>query len=154
MNTSKNYFQNIRRNAFHAAKRSAGFTLIEIMVVIVILGVLATLVVPRIMGRPDEARAAAAKNDVRQIMNALKMYQLDNGKFPATDQGLQALVTRPANGAANWKGYLEKLPVDPWGKPYQYLSPGIRGEVDVFSFGADGQQGGAGSDADIGSWAN
>ena len=133
--------------------RAGGFTLIEIMVVIVILGVLATLVVPRIMNRPDEARVAAAKNDVRQIMNALKMYQLDNQKYPATDQGLQALVTRPANGAGNWKGYLEKLPMDPWGKPYQYLSPGIKSDVDVFSFGADGQQGGSGNDADIGSWA-
>jgi general secretion pathway protein G len=150
MTTSRNF---IRRKA-NSAGRNKGFTLIEIMVVIVILGVLATLVVPRIMGRPDEARAAAAKNDVRQVMNALKMYQLDNGKFPATDQGLAALVTRPTNGATNWKGYLEKLPVDPWGKPYQYLNPGIKGEVDVFSFGADGQQGGAGGDADIGSWAN
>jgi general secretion pathway protein G len=150
MTTSRNF---IRRKA-NSASRNKGFTLIEIMVVIVILGVLATLVVPRIMGRPDEARAAAAKNDVRQVMNALKMYQLDNGKFPATDQGLAALVTRPTNGATNWKGYLEKLPVDPWGKPYQYLNPGIKGEVDVFSFGADGQQGGAGGDADIGSWAN
>jgi general secretion pathway protein G len=150
MTTSRNF---IRRKANNAG-RNKGFTLIEIMVVIVILGVLATLVVPRIMGRPDEARAAAAKNDVRQVMNALKMYQLDNGKFPATDQGLAALVTRPTNGASNWKGYLEKLPVDPWGKPYQYLNPGIKGEVDVFSFGADGQQGGAGGDADIGSWAN
>jgi general secretion pathway protein G len=146
MNTSKNFYPTFRR--------AAGFTLIEIMVVIVILGVLATLVVPRIMGRPDEARGMAAKNDVRQIMNALKMYQLDNGKFPATDQGLGALVTRPAAGATNWKGYLEKLPMDPWGKPYQYLNPGIKGDVDVFSFGADGQQGGTGNDADIGSWAN
>jgi general secretion pathway protein G len=146
MKTSKNFYRNFRR--------TAGFTLIEIMVVIVILGVLATLVVPRIMGRPDEARGLAAKNDVRQIMNALKMYQLDNGKFPATDQGLSALVTRPAAGATNWKGYLEKLPMDPWGKPYQYLNPGIKGDVDVFSFGADGQQGGTGNDADIGSWAN
>jgi general secretion pathway protein G len=146
MKTSKNFYPTFRR--------AAGFTLIEIMVVIVILGVLATLVVPRIMGRPDEARGMAAKNDVRQIMNALKMYQLDNGKFPATDQGLGALVTRPAAGANNWKGYLEKLPMDPWGKPYQYLNPGIKGDVDVFSFGADGQQGGTGNDADIGSWAN
>jgi general secretion pathway protein G len=146
MKTSKNFYPTFRR--------AAGFTLIEIMVVIVILGVLATLVVPRIMGRPDEARGLAAKNDVRQIMNALKMYQLDNGKFPATDQGLAALVARPASGATNWKGYLEKMPMDPWGKPYQYLNPGIRGDVDVFSFGADGQQGGTGNDADIGSWAN
>ena len=150
MNTFKT---NFRQMSCQPSRVARGFTLIEIMVVIVILGVLATLVVPRIMNRPDEARVAAAKNDVRQIMNALKMYQLDNQKYPATDQGLQALVTRPANGAANWKGYLEKLPMDPWGKPYQYLSPGIKSEVDVFSFGADGQQGGSGNDADIGSWA-
>jgi general secretion pathway protein G len=133
-----------------------GFTLIEIMVVIVILGILATLVVPKIMGRPDEARAIAAKQDISSIMQALKLYRLDNSHYPRTEQGLAALVTKPTAEPVpnNWKsgGYLEKLPKDPWGKLYQYISPGIRGEIDVFSFGADGKAGGTGADADIGSW--
>ena len=133
-----------------------GFTLIEIMVVVVIMGILAALVVPKLMGRTDYARIAAAKQDVATIMQALKLYKLDNQSYPTTEQGLQALLTKPTSGpAANgWKtgGYLEKLPKDPWGNPYQYLSPGIRGEADVLSFGADGQAGGAGNDADIGSW--
>jgi general secretion pathway protein G len=139
----------------HAKSRaSRGFTLIEVMVVIVILGVLAALVVPRVMSRPDEARVIAAKQDVAQIMNALKMYRLDNQRYPSTEQGLTALVQRPAAGpaASNWKQYLDKVPVDPWGKPYQYLNPGLRGEIDVFSYGADGAQGGEGVAADIGSW--
>jgi len=134
--------------------RARGFTLIEVMVVIVILGVLAALVVPRVMNRPDEARVVAARQDIASIMQALKLYRLDNQRYPATEQGLQALVTRPASGpaAANWKAYLDRLPVDPWGKPYQYLNPGLKGEIDVFSFGADGAPGGTGTDADIGSW--
>ena len=132
-----------------------GFTLIEVMVVIVILGVLAALVVPRVMNRPDEARAVAARQDIAAIMQSLKLYRLDNQRYPSTEQGLQALVTRPAAGpeAANWKAYLDKLPVDPWGKPYQYLNPGVKGEIDVFSLGADGVPGGSGADADIGSWS-
>lgn len=132
----------------------AGFTLIEVMVVIVILGVLAALVVPRVMNRPDEARVVAAKQDIAQIMQALKLYRLDNGRYPSTEQGLQALVTRPTTEPVpgNWKSYLDRLPMDPWGKPYQYLNPGVKGEIDVFSFGADGQSGGTGTDADIGSW--
>lgn len=131
-----------------------GFTLIEIMVVIVILGVLAALVVPRVMSRPDEARGVAARQDIAQIMNALKLYRLDNQRYPSTEQGLQALVTRPASQPVpnNWKQNLDRLPTDPWGKPYQYMNPGLHGEIDVFSFGADGQAGGQGSDADIGSW--
>jgi general secretion pathway protein G len=131
-----------------------GFTLIEIMVVIVILGVLAALVVPRVMSRPDEARAVAARQDIAQIMNALKLYRLDNQRYPTTEQGLQALVSRPSSQPVpnNWKQNLERLPMDPWGKPYQYLNPGLQGEIDVFSFGADGQAGGQGSDADVGSW--
>ncbi len=138
-----------------AAFRGHGFTLIEVMVVIVILGVLAALVVPRVMNRPDEARAVAARQDIAAVMQALKLYRLDNQRYPSTEQGLQALVTQPAAGpaAANWKSYLDKLPTDPWGKPYQYLNPGLKGEVDVFSLGADGAPGGTGSDADIGSWA-
>jgi general secretion pathway protein G len=134
----------------------AGFTLIEIMVVIVILGILAALVVPRIIERPDEARVIAAKNDIAAIMQALKLYRLDNQRYPTTEQGLTALVIRPTATPVppNWKpnGYLERLPKDPWRNPYQYLNPGLHGEIDVFSFGADGQPGGTGYDADIGSW--
>lgn len=133
-----------------------GFTLIEIMVVVVILGVLAALVVPKLMGRTDEARIVAAKQDISTVMQALKLYKLDNQRYPTTEQGLQALTTRPTSGpAANgWKtgGYLDKVPKDPWGGAYQLLSPGIKGETDVFSFGADGQPGGSDNDADIGSW--
>jgi general secretion pathway protein G len=147
-----------RRNAFGAvarqARRSLGFTLIELMVVIMILGVLAALVVPRVMSRPDEARVVAAKQDIAQIMQALKLYRLDNSRYPSTEQGLQALAVRPTSGPIpnNWKSYLDKVPNDPWGRPYQFLSPGIRGDIDVFSFGADGQSGGTGVEADIGSW--
>lgn len=133
-----------------------GFTLIEIMVVIVILGILAALVVPRVLDRPDEARVVAARNDIAAIMQALKLYRLDNQQYPSAEQGLNALVTRPTVGPApmNWKpnGYLERLRNDPWGHPYQYLNPGLRGEIDVFSLGADGATGGSGTAADIGSW--
>ena len=138
-------------------RRSRGFTLIEVMVVIVILGVLAALIVPKVMGRPDEARIVAAKQDIAALSQALKLYRLDNRRYPTTEQGLQALVTKPSLAPVpdNWKtgGYLEKLPKDPWGNPYQYLAPGVHGEFDVFSFGADGQAGGEGNDADIGSWS-
>ncbi len=137
-------------------RRNSGFTLIEVMVVIVILGVLAALIVPKVMGRPDEARAVAARQDIAAISQALKLYKLDNRKYPTTEQGLQALVQKPTVAPVpdNWKagGYLEKLPKDPWNNPYQYLSPGVHGEFDVFSFGADGQAGGEGNDADIGNW--
>ena len=133
-----------------------GFTLIEIMVVVVILAILATLVVPKVMSRPDEARIVAARQDVSTLTQALKLYRLDNHRYPTTEQGLAALVTAPtiAPAPANWKpgGYVERLPRDPWGNAYQYLSPGLRGEIDVFSFGADGAAGGEGVDADIGSW--
>ena len=134
-----------------------GFTLLEVMVVVVILGILAALVVPKIISRPDEARALAARQDVASLMQALKLYRLDNQRYPSTEQGLQALVARPTSAplAPNWKagGYVERLPKDPWGNPYQYLNPGVRGELDVFSMGADGAPGGEGNDADIGSWA-
>ena len=138
-------------------KRMGGFTLIEIMVVIVIIGILATLVVPRIMGRPDEARVVSAKHDVTTLVQALKLYKLDSGRYPTTQQGLNALVTKPTTDPApmNWKmgGYLDKLPQDPWGNPYQYTNPGTHNnEIDVYSFGADGKPGGTDNDSDIGNW--
>lgn len=133
-----------------------GFTLIEIMVVVVIMGIMAALIVPKVMGRSDDARVIAARQDIATLMQALKLYKLDNQQFPTTEQGLQALTTKPTTGpsADGWKtgGYLDKLPKDPWGNPYQYLSPGIKGDIDVFSLGADRQPGGVGINADIGSW--
>jgi general secretion pathway protein G len=137
-------------------RRMNGFTLIEVMVVVAILAVLAALIVPRVMSRPDEARVVATRQDIAAVLQGLKLYRLDNLRYPSTEQGLRALVERPTLPPvpANWKtgGYLERLPRDPWGHPYQYLYPGLRGEVDVFSFGADGAAGGEGLDADIGSW--
>lgn len=137
-------------------RRLRGFTLIEVMVVIIIIGVMAALIVPKVMGRPDEARVTAARQDISSIVQALNLYKLDNQRYPTTEQGLQALVKKPtvAPIPANWKGngYLEKMPKDPWGHPYQYLQPGVHGEIDLFSFGADGARGGEGNDADIGSW--
>ena len=133
-----------------------GFTLIEIMVVVVIMGIMAALIVPKVMGRSDDARVIAARQDIATLMQALKLYKLDNQQFPTTEQGLQALTSKPTTGpsADGWKtgGYLDKLPKDPWGNPYQYLSPGIKGDIDVFSLGADRQPGGVGINADIGSW--
>jgi general secretion pathway protein G len=133
-----------------------GFTLIELMVVLVILGVLAALIAPKLMDRPDEARKIAAKQDIATLVQALKLYRLDNLRYPTTEQGLQALVARPSLNPVpnNWKagGYLEKLPNDPWGHPYIYLNPGRQGEIDVMSLGADGLSGGEGNDADIGNW--
>lgn len=127
------------------------------MVVVVILAILAALVVPKLMGRPDEARVVAARQDISTLMQALRLYRLDNLRYPTTEQGLAALVARPSAAPlpANWKagGYVERLPKDPWGNAYQFLNPGLRGEVDVFSFGADGAAGGEGVDADIGSWS-
>ncbi len=150
----KTFYVSQRRSLPRAIQR--GFTLIEIMVVVVIMGILAALVVPKLMGRADDARITAAKQDISTLMSALKLYKLDNQRYPTTEQGLQALVAKPTSGpAANgWKngGYIDKLPKDPWGNQYQYLSPGVKGEVDVFSYGADGQPGGTGNDADIGSW--
>jgi len=135
-------------------RASAGFTLVEIMVVVVIIGVLAVLIVPRVVGRSDDARVAAAKHDVTTLMQSLKLYRLDNGRFPSNEQGLQALVAKPQSAPvpSNWRAYLDRLPKDPWGNTYQYLNPGVNGEIDVFSLGADGQPGGSGADQDIGSW--
>lgn len=137
--------------------RHSGFTLIEVMVVVVILGILAAVVVPRIMSRPDEARVTRAQQDIRVLAAALNLYKLDNFSYPSTEQGLEALVERPGGlpAGARWKqgGYVESLPADPWGNPYRYLRPGARGEFDVYSLGADGVPGGQGVDADIGNWS-
>ena len=135
-----------------------GFTLVELMVVVVIMGVLAALVVPRLMGRTDDARVLAAKQDIDTFTQALKLYRLDNQRYPSTEQGLQALITKPtiAPIPPNWKtgGYIDRLKLDPWGLAYQYQMPGTRGEVDVFSYGADGIPGGVDINADIGSWTS
>ena len=135
-------------------RRERGFTLIELMVVLVIIGVLAALIVPNVLDRADDARVTAARTDVNNLVQALKLYRLDNQRYPSGEQGLEALVRKPTAGTVppNWRPYLDKLPNDPWGRPYQYVNPGVRGEVDVFSFGADGQPGGEARDADVGSW--
>ncbi len=135
-------------------RRGRGFTLIELMVVLVIIGVLAALIVPNVLDRADDARVTAARTDVNNLVQALKLYRLDNQRYPTGEQGLEALVRKPTAGTVppNWRPYLDKLPNDPWGRPYQYVNPGVRGEVDVFSFGADGQPGGEARDADVGSW--
>lgn len=142
------------KNQNQKSLRSRGFTLIELMVVLVIIGVLAALIVPNVLNRADDARVTAARTDVNNIMQALKLYRLDNQRYPTAEQGLQALIARPSANPipANWKPYLDKLPNDPWGRPYQYLNPGIKAEIDVMSFGADGQSGGDGNNADVGSW--
>jgi len=131
-----------------------GFTLIELMVVLLIIGVLAALIVPNVLSRADDARVTAARTDVANLMQALKLYKLDNQRYPTAEQGLQALRVKPtiAPVPGNWKTYLDQLPNDPWGTPYVYLNPGLKGEVDVMSYGADGQPGGEGLDADLGSW--
>ena len=136
-----------------------GFTLIEIMVVIVILGILASLIMPKIMSRPEEARIVKAKQDIKAIESALELYRLDNGFYPSTDQGLAALVTQPTTDPVptSWKkeGYLKKIPVDPWNKPYQYLNPGTRGDIDVFSEGpVSGSKSGKGKESQIGNWSD
>ena len=134
-----------------SAKQQAGFTLIEIMVVVVIIGILAALVVPKVMGRPEQAKVTVARGDLKAIASALEMYRLDNRRYPDTQQGLEALVQRPPSGADNWnpEGYLGRLPVDPWGKPYLYLAPGSKGAYDLWSYGADGREGGDALDADL-----
>ena len=135
-------------------RRSRGFTLIELMVVLVIIGVLAALIVPNMLDRADDARVTAARTDVNNLMQALKLYKLDNLRYPSGEQGLQALVAKPTVGVIppNWRPYLDKLPSDPWGHPYQFANPGLKGEIDVYSFGADGVVGGEKTNADIGSW--
>ena len=133
--------------------RQQGFSLIEIMVVVVIIGILAALIVPRLMDRPDQARVVAARQDIAALMQALKLYKLDNGRYPDAGQGLQALVKPPqGSGALPATPYLDRLPNDPWGHPYQYQVPGTHGDIDVFSLGADSKPGGDAGNADIGSW--
>ena len=140
----------------HVKNNQAGFTLIEIMVVIVIIGILASVVVPRVMDNPDQARTAKAKHDIQALGSALDIYRLDNYTYPSTDQGLEALVNQPSGSPEpkNWKsgGYIKKLRKDPWGNDYLYLNPGQHGEIDIYSLGADGAPGGDGVFTDIGSW--
>lgn len=133
---------------------AGGFTLIELMVVLVIIGVLAALIVPNVLDRTDDARVTAARTDVNNLMQALKLYRLDNQRYPTAEQGLASLMAKPTSGPIppNWRPYVPKLPKDPWGSDYQYVNPGVKGEIDVYSLGADGQPGGEGNNADIGSW--
>ena len=137
-------------------RKTRGFTLIEIMIVVVILGILAAIIVPKLTDQPEKARAVKAQQDIRAVESAIQLYKLDNFYYPSTQQGLEALVTRPSGDpqARNYKqgGYLPRLPKDPWGQPYQYLSPGVKGEYDVFSYGADGKPGGESVDTDVGNW--
>ena len=148
----------MKRNKLFISFNSSGFTLIELMVVIVILGILAGLIVPRIMGRPDEARQLKAKMQIESLETALKLYKLDNGAYPSTDQGLDALIAPPDTPPVpkKWRdgGYLEKgnVPEDPWGNTFVYLSPGVHDDYDISSYGADGVSGGDGKNADINSW--
>ena len=145
---------------FKNSNKQSGFTLIEIMVVVVILGILAALIIPKIMSRPEQARLVRAKQDIQAIQEALDLYQLDNGFYPSTQQGLNALIKQPFSSPqpSNWKsgGYLQSVPLDPWGRPYQYLNPGQHNPsgVDIYTFGPTGQPGGTGQNAEIGNWNN
>lgn len=154
--SSKAHFPGMRARKSRALRRDAGLTLIELMVVVVILALLAVVIVPRVIDRPDQARAARAQADIAAITAALGLYRLDTGGLPTTDQGLAALAARPTAAPVpqNWAqgGYLERVPDDPWGRPYLYLSPGVHGDFDIVSYGADGRSGGSGADADITSW--
>ena len=140
----------------HPARRAGGFTLMELMIAVVIIGILAAIIAPNVIGRLHDAKVSAAKQDVATLVQSLTMYKLDNGRFPSAEQGLKALVEKPTSDPqpGNWRsgGYIARLPNDPWGKPYQYANPGLHGDIDVFSFGADGKAGGDGENADVGSW--
>lgn len=145
-----------RAHGAYPARSVRGFTLIEILVVMVIIGILGVYIVPKVMDRPDEARVISAQQGISALESALRMYKMDNHRYPTTEQGLRALLTKPTISPipANWRkgGYIDKLPKDPWGNPYQYLQPGLHGDIDVFSYGGDGVAGGKGNDADIGNW--
>ena len=151
-----NIFDRTHERCLAKNRSQLGFTLIEVMVVIAIIGIMATLIVPQIMSKPNEARVIAAKQDINSIVQALKLYRLDNSRYPTTEQGLSALVSKPTSEPIpqNWKpnGYVDRLPKDPWGFAYQYSNPGTRAEIDVFSRGADNKPGGTGFDADLGNW--
>ena len=151
-----NIFDRTHEGCLAKNRSQLGFTLIEVMVVIAIIGIMATLIVPQIMSKPNEARVIAAKQDISSIVQALKLYRLDNSRYPTTEQGLSALVAKPTSEPIpqNWKpnGYVDRLPKDPWGFAYQYSNPGTRAEIDVFSLGADNKPGGTGFDADLGNW--
>ena len=138
------------RHCYHPTK--SAFTLIELMIVVMILGLLATVVMPKILNRPEQARRMKAKVDIRNIETALAMYKTDTGRFPTTSQGLQALVSNPGIEGYNKDGYLDKVPKDPWGNEYIYLSPGSHSDFDIISYGADGESGGENTDADINNW--
>jgi len=148
----------INKSSLAKSRNISGFSLIEIMVVVVIMGILASLLVPQLVGRTDDARLMAAKQDIATLMQAISLYKLDNYQYPSTKQGLESLIKKPQTRPIppNWKtgGYIDRLPTDPWGKNYQYLFPGVHGSFDIFSLGADGQPGGEGSNSDIGSWQN
>lgn len=145
-----------KRKMRYVIKKQSGFTLMEILIVVVILSILAITVVPQFLDQPDKARVARAQQDIQSLNTALSMYKMDNFSYPSTSQGLEALVQKPAGQpeAKNWKpgGYVQKLPNDPWGNPYQYLNPGNKAEIDIYSLGADGQPGGSELNADIGNW--
>ncbi|OYU29480.1 type II secretion system protein GspG [Paucibacter aquatile] len=141
-------------NTTNSRRLARGFTLIEIMVVFLIIGLMGALIVPNVMDRLHEAKVTAARATINDLMQQLKLYKIDNGRYPSGEQGLESLVRKPTTGTppANWKPYIDKLPLDPWKNPYQYANPGVKNEIDIYSFGADGRPGGEGNDADIGSW--
>lgn len=145
--------KNLRQLQSSSVQR--GFTLIEIMVVVIILGILVAMVAPNVIGRIDDAQITKAKTEIRTLESAMKFYRIDNFVYPTTEQGLESLVRKPADpNIRNWKtgGYIDRLPNDPWGNPYLYLNPGSHGEIDIYTLGRDGQPGGEGIDADIGNW--
>jgi len=153
---SMTHDQPVRRVTTSSHGGEGGFTFIEIMVVVAILAILAALVVPRVMGRTDDAKRTAAKVQIRNIEGALQLYKLDTSMYPTTDQGLKALIEKPTVGVIpkNWKagGYLDKVPLDPWGTPYKYMSPSLKGDYEIISLGVDGEPGGEGKNADIMNW--